>query len=1127
MGIDGVIWVGTATAGVSRYDGTTWQTFTVENGLPGNDVRDLAVASDGTVWLATSDGIGRYDGRRWFNYTRSRTLLQLPSNDVTSLAIGPDGQTIYAGTTEGVVQFNGRSWESLAQIGSDAVNQVQDVAVTPDSRLWAATQAGLSMFDGSRWQLFTSANGLASEDVRTVAANADGSIWLGYAEQEFGLTQFELNNGIPTATAVSPPTEQIFTIYPSGNSLMLGSADGLLRREGTGDWQMRLPPNDIPANEFVNLLVADGQPWLGTANSVSRFNGSSWALVDGLPETAVSSLNQDTNGHLWATFGSVGQGAATFDPISGDWQAVSCPVTGPASPDVRQIAQTADGRLWFATEVGVAEFNPQSQRWNLFTEADGLPGSQVRALALHPDGSLWVGTNAGLAVGMNGRFTTRLSDDIRELAIGPKGTIWIITAEAVFRIRDGQAEELLPPPVSQVYDALATSDGFWLAADEGVAFFNGSQGVNGRWVRFNSGTDLPGSRATALGIAADGTVWVSSENALSDPGLSNGRFGSYNIPHNYLSFFNKAQQWQASLRPALNGLIHPVITSIVTAADGAVWLGSLGGISRFDGQTWQNFSTLDGLPAHEVYQLLATPDAIWAVTKGGIVQFNLASQSWKSFAELGDRGNYESVKVASDDNGTIWAGNGKELRRYDGAQWQPIGIELPDPDVDVRDFVVEPNGRLILTAHLQTPSTEQHFLAEFKDEQWTWHEVMLPSNGQISPFSNLWLAPDGRLWASNGSSLWRFNLPAGNFTQPSQYPELIRAITDMTFLPNGKPVVSTRFANAPLLLEADGGIPLEQPLSVSDLYAIHADENGRLWLGSNQGMARQLDDGSWQSFPLTEAQLAETTATVAVQPDGSLLLGGTNGTILRWVDGVVTVVGNATGGERSPISDLLTTADGTLWRSSFGSSVARLDDNGSRWFPFPASPPIYTERVRETAVSDPTTIWLSTAENLISITTVGNRTVCQLVTDDFPEPSGLSVDFSGQLWFVSERIVQRGNAAGFEVLGTQALPITAVAPDGTVWYVTQTDVVRVQGNQRLPVAHNLEPDTITTLAIGPDGAIWLGTTAGITVLRNGQWRSITAADGLASNHVTHLAIAADGSVWVGTLGGVSWVLPPP
>lgn len=83
----------------------------------------------------------------------------------------------------------------------------------------------------------------------------------------------------------------------------------------------------------------------------------------------------------------------------------------------------------------------------------------------------------------------------------------------------------------------------------------------------------------------------------------------------------------------------------------------------------------------------------------------------------------------------------------------------------------------------------------------------------------------------------------------------------------------------------------------------------------------------------------------------------------------------------------------------------------------------------------------------------------------------------------------------------------------------------MQGNQRLPVAHNLDPDTITALAIAPDGTVWLGTTAGAAVFSSGQWQQITAADGLASNHITHIAIADNGSVFVATEGGVSWIRP--
>jgi ligand-binding sensor domain-containing protein len=274
IGLDGAIWVGTASAGVGRYDGTAWLTFTSADGLPGDSVRDLAVGADGTIWAATANGIGRYDGRRWFSYNRSRTLLQLPSNNVTSLALAPDGVTIFAGTTEGVVQFNGRSWNSLAQVGSEAINTVQDVAVTPDGRLWAATQAGLTLYDGSGWQIFTSADGLASEDVRRVAANADGSVWLSYGEQGLGLTRFELSSAIPTASG-RRPTPRANQRHPARCQRPLA---GQQRWPAAARRRWRLAklhptPTTFPANDLVDLLVADGQPWLATATGVSRLSG--------------------------------------------------------------------------------------------------------------------------------------------------------------------------------------------------------------------------------------------------------------------------------------------------------------------------------------------------------------------------------------------------------------------------------------------------------------------------------------------------------------------------------------------------------------------------------------------------------------------------------------------------------------------------------------------------------------------------------------------------------------------------------------------------------------------------------------------------------------------------------------
>ncbi len=61
---DGVIWAGSADSGVYRYVGREWEAFEVPARLQGAEVFDLAQGPDGSIWLATSAGLGRIVGVR-------------------------------------------------------------------------------------------------------------------------------------------------------------------------------------------------------------------------------------------------------------------------------------------------------------------------------------------------------------------------------------------------------------------------------------------------------------------------------------------------------------------------------------------------------------------------------------------------------------------------------------------------------------------------------------------------------------------------------------------------------------------------------------------------------------------------------------------------------------------------------------------------------------------------------------------------------------------------------------------------------------------------------------------------------------------------------------------------------
>lgn len=122
----GGLWFGTGDGGVTRTrNPLDWDQFDAADGLGSNNVRDIFVASDGTVWVATARGVSWLQDNQ---FSTSNVLnAGLPSNSVRALA--EDGQ----------------------------------------GRIWIATDGGVGSFDGSTWTAFTTAQGLPTNNASSIA----------------------------------------------------------------------------------------------------------------------------------------------------------------------------------------------------------------------------------------------------------------------------------------------------------------------------------------------------------------------------------------------------------------------------------------------------------------------------------------------------------------------------------------------------------------------------------------------------------------------------------------------------------------------------------------------------------------------------------------------------------------------------------------------------------------------------------------------------------------------------------------------------------------------------------------------------------------------------------------------
>ncbi len=143
----GRLYAATAS-GVGIFDpvATTWAAVVRGEGELGNgDVRDLAVTLDGTLFVATADGLYRraLDG----TVTEFGLSAGLPSTDLRAVAVHPDGRVLVgtsAGLAVGVADGNGGFAFSRRTFGQGLPGRVvYDVVISPDNAVWVRADDGV------------------------------------------------------------------------------------------------------------------------------------------------------------------------------------------------------------------------------------------------------------------------------------------------------------------------------------------------------------------------------------------------------------------------------------------------------------------------------------------------------------------------------------------------------------------------------------------------------------------------------------------------------------------------------------------------------------------------------------------------------------------------------------------------------------------------------------------------------------------------------------------------------------------------------------------------------------------------------------------------------------------------
>jgi len=533
-----------------------------------------------------------------------------------------------------------------------------------------------------------------------------------------------------------------------------------------------------------------------------------------------------------------------------------------------------------------------------------------------------------------------------------------------------------------------------------------------------------------------------------------------------------------------SGLPQNTITAIAQTQDGYLWMGSFGGLARFDGARFVVFdkSTNPALRNSGVHALLADRSGgLWVGTNGGGLTL-LKDGTARTFTMADGLGADVVRSLFQDRQGRVWAGTNGGLSLLEGERFRTWNAGNGFTSNVVRAIREDAEGALWI-------GTNGDGLFRMKEGQFTrfTRKDGLPSDLVFS----LAFDKDGSLWVgTNGGGLARY--AGGTFRLYGKDDgldgDIIWSLLQDT---DGSLWVGTYGAG---LFRREGerfrGLTTRTGLSSDFVRALWQDHEGSLWIGTNTGGLARLRDGKFTTFTTREG-LPNDIAKTVLAADGGVWVGTSGGGLARLKDGTFQTWSRAEGLPHDFVQALLRDDSGGLWVGTNGGGVARFADGR-----------FHTYTTRDGLVDDHVSALVEDHEGAVWIGT---------------NAGGLSRFKDGVFTPFTRK----------DGLGANLVMAMLVDRRGALWVGTDGGgVTRISGGKprTFTVADGLAADSILCLYEDAEGEIWVGTSGGgLSHLQGDRFTTVSTREGLHDDVVFAILEDGKGGFWLSGNRGLSRV----
>ena len=448
--------------GVFDLAAPSFPNFTNEDGLPVNSVMTIERDHRGFVWFGTQDGAGVFNGH-------SFSVLNMPNKEVSNyifdILVASDKSIWFATSVGGVHRLKEDEWTTYDQTRGMETNETRSLLETKDadgeSVIWVGRRSGLSRIEGDKITNFTEKDGLPDRRVRDLieVEGIDGEMerWIatygGIAVWgKNSKRSYTQENGLPGKVVYA----LLNTESENGEVQVWAATDGGLALFEKGNWRTfesvdkRLTTKVRSLHESKDV---NGKSiiWIGFDGlGLGFLKNSQWHFYedkDGLASNLVYAF-EDTgasDGSVW--FSTVGKGVSKFE--RGGWRTIS--TDSGLKNDIVFSVRSIGSHTWFATYGGGVS-GYKDGTWKNFSEGNGSLNDFVHAFHVSGSGEnevLWAGVEGGLLKYENDTLKpVRLIEEDKQVevwgladSLESKGNILVATSSGLFEL-DTESEGL-------------------------------------------------------------------------------------------------------------------------------------------------------------------------------------------------------------------------------------------------------------------------------------------------------------------------------------------------------------------------------------------------------------------------------------------------------------------------------------------------------------------------------------------------------------------------------------------------------------------------------------------------------------------------------------------------------------